>query len=495
MKNITLVVIAAATAIVAGASSRVCGEGDLVRVHQDFSRDPAWEGSNNRLKATFPPRILQRFGWSPTNHAGKGAGEIGGYVQSTTRPAWYAKVIERRTMEAPLSFSGDFTMLEGRAISGWHTQAEVNIGFFNSSGQGWRPKNFIGFRLAGSNEPDGALVELHYGTATGAAGGVFLRKTGSFEGLVKDIEHSQMLRIAPDAGRHAFACRYDPAASGGRGEIALTIDGQSWRLPLSEEHRKAGAVFDRFGIFNQQIPGRAMVLYFDDLEINGQREDFGADPRWEGKGNQDVFEDPVLYGTNDFGYSPTDFAGGKSGEMGGRLWRVNEPEYKAWYGANVGTLTLDDRLEARGRICIRRFSIDSGMHIGFFSSAGQGWPPRNFAGAYLDSYSSGGRFFMPMYGTSTHDEHLPPEKSPFFIDDGKSQDFAIVYDPQAEKGNGMVTVTLAGQSARLALPAGARQQGAAMNRFGIFNMQDNNGKHCEVYLDDLVYTARKTGRP
>ena len=131
-----------------------------------------------------------------------------------------------------------------------------------------------------------------------------------------------MLRIAPDAARHSFACRYDPAANGGRGEIALTIDGQSWTLPVREEHRKAGATFDRFGIFNQQIPGRAMVVYFDDLEVNGQRDEFAADPQWEGKGNNDVFEDPVLYGTNDFGYSPTSFAGGKPGEIGGRFWRV-----------------------------------------------------------------------------------------------------------------------------------------------------------------------------
>jgi hypothetical protein len=470
------------------------GESDLVQVHQDFSGDPGWEGVRNRLSTQFPPRVMQRFGYSRTNHAGKGAGEIGGYIQSTTRPAHYAKVIERRTMETPLSFSGSLALLEGRSISGWTTLAEVNMGFFDGAEQGWRPKNFIGFRLAGSNEPDGALVELTYGTCTGAAGGMFLKKTGSHAGLVKDIDHAQMLRIAPDAARHQFACTYDPAANGGRGEVSLVLDGQSWSLPLGEEHRKAGATLNRFGIFNQQIPGRALVAYFDDLEVNGERNDFAVDPAWEGEGNSDIFEDPVLYGTNDFGYSPTAFAGGKPGEIGGRFWRVHagEPHLMGHYGDDVGRLTLDDRLEARGKIAIRRFSIDSGMHIGYFSSAGQGWPPKSFVGAYLDSYTVGGRFFMPMYGTATAGKHLGALESPWFTDDGKPQDFAIVYDPRAEGGHGAVTVTLDRQSATLPLPAGARAQGAVMDRFGVFNMQDNNGKHCEVYLDDLAYTTRKT---
>ncbi|MBI4603234.1 MAG: hypothetical protein HY721_14870 [Planctomycetes bacterium] len=495
MRRAALAVLTAlaAAALTAAARDRAFGEGGLVQVHRDFARDPGWEGVRNRLPVTFPPRVMQRFGWSPTNHAGAAAGEIGGYIQSSTRPATYAKAIEPRTLDAPLSFSGSFALLEGRSISGWHTLAEANIGFFNAAEQGWRPKSFAGFRLAGSNEPDGALIEIGYGTRTGAAGGAFLEKTGLHEGLVKEIDGGRMLRIAPGAARHRFACAYDPAAGGGRGEIRLTLDGRSWSLPLREGHRKAGGTLDRFGIFNQQIPGRALVVYLDDLEVNGEREDFAADPRWEGRGNDAVFEDPVLYGSNDFGYSPTAYAGGERGEIGGRFWRVDagEPQLKGHYGDDVGRLTLDDRLEARGKIAIRRFSIDSGILIGFFDSAAQGWPPRSFAGAYLDSLTSGGRFFMPMYGTVARGEHLHPERSPFFIDDGKPQELAILYDPEAAGGSGAVTVALGSQSATLPLPAAARREGASMNRFGVFNMQDSNGKHCEVYLDDLTYTSSR----
>jgi len=69
-------------------------------------------------------------------------------------------------------------------------------------------------------------VELGYGTRTGAADAVFLKKadSGTHHDLVTNIDHSQMLRIAPDAARHEFKCTYDPAANGGRGEIALTLD-------------------------------------------------------------------------------------------------------------------------------------------------------------------------------------------------------------------------------------------------------------------------------
>jgi hypothetical protein len=37
--------------------------------------------------------------------------------------------------------------------------------------------------------------------------------------------------------------------------------------------------------------------------------------------------------------------------------------------------------------------------------------------------------------------------------------------------------------------AGARAEGAEFDLFGLFNMQDKNGKDCVIYLDELSYTA------
>ena len=214
------VAVAALTAVTAliALPATAGGKGNLGEVHQDFSRDPGWEGARNRLPATFPPRVRQRFGWSPTNHAGEAPGEVGGHIQSSTRPAHYAKAIERRTLETPLSFSGSLALLEARAISGWHTMAEVNVGFFRGEGQGWRPKDFLGFRLVGSNEPDGALIEVHYGTGTGAAGGKFLERTGLEAGVVEGMDHGRMVasRPGPPATPSSAPTTRRGAAAGGR---------------------------------------------------------------------------------------------------------------------------------------------------------------------------------------------------------------------------------------------------------------------------------------
>jgi hypothetical protein len=213
--------------------------------------------------------------------------------------------------------------------------------------------------------------------------------------------------------------------------------------------------------------------------------------------------DRLHYGANDFGYSRTSRAGGRRGELGGRLWRVQEPEWMGYYGDDVGRLTLEDPLLASGRIAFPRFCVDSGMHLGWFNSRQQRWPPRDFVGAYLDSESVLGRFMAPMYGTSRarrervsgsavlHGAAFGP-RDLLFHPDGRSYDWSLRYDPRAAAGRGAVTLTLGADSVTLPLQEGARAEGAELDRFGVFNMQDNNGKDCVVYLDDLRYT---TARP
>jgi hypothetical protein len=46
-----------------------------------------------------------------------------------------------------------------------------------------------------------------------------------------------------------------------------------------------------------------------------------------------------------------------------------------------------------------------------------------------------------------------------------------------------------GQGATLPLSTADRAKGAALDRFGLFNMQHANSKWCEVYFDDLSYTV------
>lgn len=73
---------------------------DLLQVKQDFSTDPGWEGTNNRVVAEGDgPTIKQDFGWRPTDHAGSGRpGEIGGVVWRSRTPAWYGMKLRPRTL-------------------------------------------------------------------------------------------------------------------------------------------------------------------------------------------------------------------------------------------------------------------------------------------------------------------------------------------------------------------------------------------------------------
>jgi hypothetical protein len=456
-----------------------------------FHGDPRWDGKNNRFAPDSPPVVEQDFGYSPTHHAGRAKGEIGGRVSQSVRPAYYGKAIPMGTLEEPLRASGSLSVLEARSISGWHTQGAIYMGWFNADERDliWRPRNFIGFRLQSFNEPDGALVELTYGTREWQAGGLFVNAGGGGQQRkVRDLGSAALLRIRPDGSKHHWTFLYDPTAANGAGEILFTFDGVETRLPLSSEHRKAGAAFNRFGIFPPRIPGRPIVVYFDDLTINGQAESFDRDPRWEGIGNRQRYPDPAPYGHNSFGFSHSSHAGGKAGEIGGRFFSCNPDEdgFKAYYGDHIGNLTLEHRLSARGRFIAKEFCIDSSLALGWFNSAKQGWPLENFVGVYFDSLSSVGRIVAPMYGTSRgskrHGEFLKFEP-------GQQYEWTLDYDPTAADGRGAITFALAGKSVTLPLHEGDKAIGARLNRFGLFNLQWANSKWCEVYSDDLTYTV------
>ncbi|MEX0678695.1 MAG: hypothetical protein WD063_16570 [Pirellulales bacterium] len=457
--------------------------------HEDFARDPLWHGVNIRLRPQLAPEKHQDFGFRASNHAGGEPGEIGGTVWRSIRPAWYAKVIEPRNLENRLTASGKLALTRATHIEGWQTGSTIFMGFFNSAEQGWRPINFLGFALSGTNEPVGAAtVDMSYGTSRYEAGGSLLKA-------------DKIPPIAPDGKSHTWSIDYDPEGNSGQGTFTFKFDGAEIVLSPLVEHRKHGATFDRFGIFNLQLPGNAITAFFDDVTINGVREAFASDPGWDAKGNDEKFEDLLGYGMNDFGFSMTNYAGGKPGEIGGRLWQVQEPEYFAHFGDDIGRLSLKDKLTASGKIAFRRFSIDCALHFGWYNADTQGFPIRNYLGVYMDSYSTVGRFITPAYATSRarlesgadgrkrvvgahgggYDVLIQP--------DGRVYDWTIHYDPDAKGGQGAITLTLGEKSTMLDLLPEHRAAGAVFNRFGIFNAQGNNGKDAVLYLDDLKYTA------
>ncbi len=56
-----------------------------------------------------------------------------------------------------------------------------------------------------------------------------------------------------------------PIAADGNGQIIVTFDKQTQTLTLKSEHRKIGATFDRFGLFNLQTGGHFVDVSLDDL--------------------------------------------------------------------------------------------------------------------------------------------------------------------------------------------------------------------------------------
>jgi hypothetical protein len=236
--------------------------------------------------------------------------------------------------------------------------------------------------------------------------------------------------------------------------------------------------------------GGAATMYFDDVEFNGQPQDFSKDPEWIAAGNRVTFEDREQTGAHDIGFSPdTAFAGGRPGETGGGLWRSGD---YAYYADRVGPLNLNHRLEARGKVKLVTAGPDSDIFLGWFSSASKNKEPSaigNFVGIHVGGPTRVGHYFIPTFttakGTRGKVEHGP------ILVPGRILDWSLIYDPEANAGNGGMRVTLGGESVTLAFRPGQKIEGASLDRFGLFN-STIGGQMVKLYLDNLEYTARAT---
>src|SRR5207249_4635988 len=93
-------------------------------------------------------------------------------------------------------------------------------------------------------------------------------------------------------------------------------------------------------------------------------ESFDRDPGWKGFNNR-VPPRRIPTVIQDFGYSPSHFAGKESGEIGGRVWRSST---LASYAAKIAPRTLSDKLKASGTFAITATSGSSGVFFGWFNA-------------------------------------------------------------------------------------------------------------------------------
>jgi hypothetical protein len=477
---------------------------------EHFDKDPGWEGFNNRVVPAEARSVTQDFGYSRTAFAGKDKGEVGGRVQRTGRPAYYADKIAPKTLNDKLTASGTFALTDTGSSSG------VFFGWFNADqpGSGGRPMNSLGLHLHGKRGGAGLAVRLIAGT--NRACGTFI--TPFLPGKFRPTP------LRADGTRYSWTLTYDPAANGGNGRFQFTIQSHGTKpeplaaknLPadLPESHkqealcrfpnvttfavdvpaevRKAGATFDHFGLMNMMKAGGPLAIYFADLRYGDKTPDLAKDPGWEGSGNRAAYQDREQGGAHDYGFSArTNFAGGKPGEVGGVFWRGGKYSY---YADRVGPLTLADRLEASGKVVLKSGAPDSDMFLGWFNSATKDRPPTqagHFLGVHVGGPTRVGHYFHPSLATA-RGTRAQAKAGPVLVP-GKVYDWSLVYDPGAAGGSGALRVTLGKESVTLALRKGVKAQGARFDRFGLFTPAVG-GQIVRIYLDDLKYTAARPAR-
>jgi hypothetical protein len=468
---------------------------------EHFDTDPGWEGFNNRVELKKVPTVTQDFGYSPTKFASKEPGEIGGKVTRAARPASYAVKIGPKTLEDPLTASGTFSM------TGTTGGAGLFFGFFHADQPGGtgRPVGSLGLDL--DTEKGGGRLAVRMISQTNKSCGTFI--TPFIPGKFRPTP------IKADGTRYTWTLTYDPAGAGGRGQFKLTFHGDApkpgeftganipeahkaearrrfpdvteFTIDLPEGFKKEGATLDRFGLMNMMKSGGTATIYFGDLTLDGKPIDLSKDPGLEAVGNQDSYADRERAGAHDFGYSPkTNFAGGSSGEIGGSLWRSGK---YAYYADRVGPLSLDDRLEASGKVILKVGAPDSDMYIGWFNSANKEHPSAavgHFVGVHVGGPTRVGHYFHPVF-TTGKGTHGKTEQGPV-LTPGKAFDWSLDYDPAANGGLGEIKVTLGKESVTLPLKRGLKAEGATLDRFGLFT-SDIGGQQVKIYLDDLKYTA------
>lgn len=468
---------------------------------ESFDRDPQWEGHSNRVVPQKIPTVTQNFGYSATLHTGgRTPGEIGGRITRTTRCAYYAAPIEPKTLDDKLSASGSFAITTAQAGAG------VFFGWFNANqpGGSGRPIGSLGLHF--DFEQSGGRLAVRLLTGTNQGCGTFI--TPYLPGKYRTTP------LKFDAVRYDWTLDYDPAGADGDGSFTFTLHSDRhppitvdpslpaasqteerarfptttrFTVPLTPGFKRQGTRFDRFGVMNMMKSGGTATMYFGNLKLDGQALDVGDAKRWIGSGNSDTYEDRELVGAHNFGFSADSArAGGAKGEIGGDFWRSGNYGY---YADRVGPLSLDDRLEARGRVTMVVGGPDADMMFGWFSSAKRDASPietGGFLGVAVGGPTRVGHYFAPSL-TASGGLRGKVDSAPILVP-GRSYTWSLTYDPAGGDGHGLIRVVLGDESVELNLKPEHRRAGASLDRFGMFTSQAG-GQMVRIYLDDLTYTA------
>lgn len=479
------------TALFAGVVMAQRRVGGVRMKSETFDRDPQWDGHNNRPsdRNDQPVQVRQDFGFSGTSHAGGDRGEIGGFIQAAGEPAFYGKVIEPKTLKDPIRASGTFTIADG--------DTQLLLGFFNAETTNeWRTPNTVSIRINGRGDHFYAYVE--YCTSKWRAGG----DTQPFAFMKKSGDGKDPTGLPSGGNKYQWSLTYNPKANNGNGSVTAIIGDYTAVGDLDPRHKRDGAIFNRFGLMNvMKSAGDGTEIYLDNLTINGEKETFDRDPKWDQKNNRRTYQTNNVRPRFDFGYSPTNFAGGKGkGELGGQIFRgdIRYPDSMAYYADEIGPLTLDKPFAASGKVVMLRGVTDSTTMFGFFNAeqsmrtnpSQNDAVPESMMGINIEGPSSEGFLFYPVYRTKGGAGRPAPRSPeiPYIFPDAEVREWKFLYNPAAAGGKGRISISLDGRVTSLDLMEGEKSSGTRFDRFGIITPWiDGAGQ--TVYFDDLTYTV------
>jgi WD40 repeat protein len=238
----------------------------------------------------------------------------------------------------------------------------------------------------------------------------------------------------------------------------------------------------------------AMLAGADRTTAAERTEHFDKDPAWHGHNNRANSPKPRTI-RQDFGYSETTYAGGKTpGEIGGFIQPAAEAAY---YAKPIPQRTFNEPLSASGKLVCGK----SGFHvlIGFFNTntINEWRTPNSIAIrlngrgdhylAYVEYCTSRWRAGGDSPGgfTTVRDEKTGRTGLNGFASGTNVHQWSLRYDPNGNSGSGTITATMDNETSICHLDHKHKEDGAVFNRFGLINVMKQYDGGGEVWLDDL----------
>jgi len=475
--RLALLLAAVGGAVVVLATATAAPPRLLTRT-QDFTADPGWEGRYDHAPGLCVA-VQQNFGWTATDHLGTGVpGELGGTVWRASRGANYGLAIP------PVGFGDSFDASGRFALPQTATTAGVLFGWYSSTSFDTHKPSSIMFRfddgdVGGERVFVVSLIVVSQSRLLSGGGAQLIVHPGQV--------YDWTLSHAATGGIY------------GLGDVVLTVAGVgTLSADVRPDQWRDGAVFDRFGISNLEMPGGPVEVYYGDLALDGATLPLGSEPvGWVGAGNHDGYDDCDRY-RNDFGWHQ---GGSEGGEAGGTVWRAERRA--AWYADRLPTtppLTLAYPLTASGTLRMTHTGIDPDIFVGWFDSrekyayaqCADGGFLRDRLGFRVGGLARLGDRARPYIATRRTQLafQLGRRASALVTHDGTVHHWRLHYIPILRAGapRGLLMLTVDGIRMSLAIDPTRFDPRARFDRFGIASVTCGGGP-MTLYLDDLSYTA------